>query len=49
LPRPHCWIGGITRFSQAGVDLLARLRDGKDLPDSTDTGITGVKKEEATA
>jgi hypothetical protein len=35
---------GMTKFSQAGIDLLVRVKGGLDLPDLTNTAITGVKK-----
>jgi hypothetical protein len=35
---------GLTKFSQAGLDLLAKVRDGAVLPDLTDGQVTGVKK-----
>jgi hypothetical protein len=39
--------GQITRYSQAGVDLLIKVRDGHPLPDFTDPEVTGIKAAEA--
>lgn len=35
--------GHITKFSQAAVDLLMKVRDGQELPDLNDQNITGEK------
>lgn len=39
--RFHAFIAPTRRYSQEGIDLLIRFRDGKDLPDLTDPMVTG--------
>lgn len=42
----HAHIPPIRRYSQEGIDLLIRFRDGNDLPDLTDPFVTGEQIEE---
>jgi hypothetical protein len=38
----HAYISPIRRYSQEGVDLLKKFKNGEDLPDLNDPSVTGI-------